>query len=167
MRTIAGSAGNDMRGFVRLLVSERMRSDPGRVAALLSAERPWAGLRREPDGPADLRRFGLDLKLRLGGDDGGVTTFGKAAFLDLGPVDRAPAGWVVEISWQASSAAPLFPVFAGRLAIEPGELRLEGLYAPPGGVVGRVADRMLLHLAANGTARWLLREIDLAALETR
>jgi hypothetical protein len=46
-------------------------------------------------------------------------------------------------------------------------MRIEGLYAPPGGVVGRVADRMLLHVAANGTARWLLREIDRAAVHRR
>jgi hypothetical protein len=34
-------------------------------------------------------------------------------------------------------------------------------------LVGRVADRMLLHVAANGTARWLLGEIDRAALAAR
>jgi len=37
-----------------------------------------------------------------------------------------------------------------------GELRLEGWYAPPGGLIGRVADRVLLRIAARGTARWLL-----------
>jgi hypothetical protein len=31
-------------------------------------------------------------------------------------------------------------------------------------VVGRVADRVILHVAANGTARWLLAEIDRASL---
>jgi hypothetical protein len=70
----------------------------------------------------------------------------------------------VEIGWRASRAAPLFPVFSGWLSIRPGELHLEGVYAPPGGVLGRVADRMLLHVAANGTARWLLGEIDRAAI---
>jgi hypothetical protein len=33
------------------------------------------------------------------------------------------------------------------------ELRIDGLYAPPGGMLGRVADRVLLHVAANATAR--------------
>ena len=55
--------------------------------------------------------------------------------------------------------APLFPVFAGTLRARGSELSVDGLYAPPGGVVGRVADRLLLHLAANATARWLLGEI--------
>jgi hypothetical protein len=50
------------------------------------------------------------------------------------------------------------------LTISDENLRIDGVYAPPGGVVGRVADRMLLHIAANGTARWLLAEIDSAAL---
>ena len=84
-------------------------------------------------------------------------------YLDLGRPRRTPTGWEVEIGWRASSAAPLFPVFSGWLAIGPAELRIDGLYAPPGGVVGRVADRMLLHVAANATARWLLDEIDRAA----
>jgi hypothetical protein len=34
------------------------------------------------------------------------------------------------------------------------------MYAPPGGAIGRLADRALLHLAASGTAKWLLHEID-------
>jgi hypothetical protein len=43
------------------------------------------------------------------------------------------------------------------------ELSISGWYAPPGGVVGRAADRALLHIAAEGTARWLLGELDRAA----
>ena len=112
-----------------------------------------------------MRRYEVDLRLRIGGEGAGLTTFRKAAFLDLGEACRTPTGWEAEISWRASTAAPLFPVFAGVLAIEPDELRIEGLYAPPGGVVGRVADRVLLHTAANGTARWLLNELDRAARE--
>ena len=44
-----------------------------------------------------------------------------------------------------------------KLTGEPGPgLTIEGHYAPPGGVGGRTADRMLLHTAARGTARWFL-----------
>ena len=145
--------------FVRLSASSPLRSDPRHVAALLArGAEVWGG---EPVGgaPAGLRRFSIDLRLRVGGDRGGLTTLRKAALVDLGPVLPNDDGWEVEVAWRAASAAPLFPVFGGRLVMVPGQLRLEGVYAPPGGVVGRVADRVLLHLAANGTARWLLAEL--------
>jgi hypothetical protein len=155
-------------GIVRLVASTRLHSHPDHVAALL--EEPdvsWPGGRiPHPESP-DLRRFAVDLRLRVGVEAAAVTTFRKAAFLDLGWPRRTATGWTAEIGWRASSAAPLFPVFSGRLTIEPDALRIDGLYAPPGGVVGRVADRVLLHVAANATARWLLTEIDAAAAERR
>ena len=92
-----------------------------------------------------------------------MATFRKAAVLEVGPVHRSAAGLDVEIGWRAASLAPLFPVFAGRLDTSDGELRLEGISAPPGGVVGRMADRVLLHTAATATAGWLLRQLDRAA----
>ena len=152
-------------GFVRLVASISMRSDPDRVAALLDGGgTPWAeGRVAHPDGQGQ-RRFAVDLHLRVGAATNGLTTFGKAAYLDLGRPRRVAGGWEVEISWQASSATPLFPVFSGWLNISPGEMRIDGLYAPPGGVIGLVADRVLLHLVANATARWVLREIDRAAV---
>ena len=42
-------------------------------------------------------------------------------------------------------------------------MTIGGWYAPPGGALGQVADRALLHLAAEGTARWLLGELDRVA----
>jgi hypothetical protein len=42
-----------------------------------------------------------------------LTTVSKAAYLDLGRSQRTATGWQAEIAWRASSAAPLFPVFAG------------------------------------------------------
>jgi len=152
-------------GFVRLVASMRLHSDPDRVAALLDeGDTPWPeGRVVHPESP-DLRRFAVDLRLRVGGETAALTTFSKAAYLDLGRPRRTADGWEAEIGWRASTAAPLFPVFSGWLTIGPEELRIDGLYAPPGGVVGRVADRMLIHVAANGTARWLLNEIDRAAL---
>ena len=114
-----------------------------------------------------MRRFALDLKLRVGGDDSALTTFSKAAYLDLGRVETTAAGWLTDIGWQTATLAPLFPVFAGRLSVEGREMRIEGLYSPPGGIVGRVADRILFHIGASGTARWLLDEIDTAARRAR
>ncbi len=152
-------------GFVRLAASTRLNGDPDRVVAVLDhGDRPLGGERlAHPDG-TDLRRVAIDLRLRVGGEAAGITTFSKAAHLDLGRPRRTEDGWELEIGWQASTAAPLFPVFSGWLSVRRDELRIDGLYAPPGGVIGRVADRMLLHVAANATARWLLNEIDRAAV---
>jgi hypothetical protein len=153
-------------GYVRLAASRRLRADPDRVAAILGPEAstwlgaPVGGQQRDAQ-----RRHAVDLRLRVGGEGAGLTTFRKAAFLDVGTPVRVPGGWEVEIGWHASWAAPLFPVFSGWMRIGPREIAIEGLYAPPGGVLGRVADRLLLHIAANGTARWLLDEIDRVARE--
>jgi hypothetical protein len=152
-------------GFVRLAAAARLHADPDRIAELLRADEcPWPGGEVVRAAVSDLRRYAIDLRLRLGRTDGGLTTFSKAAFLDVGRPRRTPGGWEVELSWRAASAAPLFPVFSGWLVVDGDELRIEGLYAPPGGAIGRVADRVLLHVAANGTARWLLRELDRAAV---
>jgi len=145
-------------GLVRLAASSPLRADADTLAvAIADATLPL--LADEVRGEDGRRRFAVDLRLRVGAPGAGLATFRKAAFLDLARPERTADGWKVEVGWRASTAAPLFPVFSGRLAIEAGELRLDGLYAPPGGAVGRVADRMLLHVAANGTARWLLDQL--------
>lgn len=153
-------------GFVRLAASAPLHVDPDRVALTLLDDLPWPAASDSHVDAAGLRRFEVDLRLRIGSASAGVATFSKAAYLDLGRPRRTKTGWEVEISWRAARAAPLFPVFSGWLTFEGSELRIDGLYAPPGGIVGRVADRMLLHIAANGTARWLLGEIDRAAMDT-
>jgi hypothetical protein len=151
-------------GFVRLVASARLNVEPQRVAAMLdNGEAPWAEGHLEPLELSSLRRYVIDLRLRVGGESAALTTFGKAAYLDLGRSRRTQTGWESEVGWQASTAAPLFPVFSGWLTIGPDELRIDGFYAPPGGAVGRVADRVLLHVAANATARWLLNEINRAS----
>ncbi|MGH2446897.1 MAG: hypothetical protein ACRDGD_12795 [Candidatus Limnocylindria bacterium] len=156
---------SDEEGFVRLVTTIPLRADPDQVAAVIDrGAATWLGDPVERPETPGMRRFAVDLRLRIGGESAGLTTFSKAAYLDLGTPSRTPTGWEVEIGWRASSAAPLFPVFSGWLIIEVDRMRIEGIYAPPGGAVGRIADRALLHVAANGTARWLLGELDRAAL---
>ncbi len=151
-------------GFVTLAASHQNRSNAERVlAAIVPPRSPWGPGSTEYPAVDGMRRFEVDLRLRIGGDTAAMTTFRKAAYVDLGEPRRGPEGWEAEISWRASGAAPLFPVFSGWLLIGSDDIRIEGLYAPPGGLVGRVADRMLLHTAANATARWMLAEIDRAA----
>lgn len=151
-------------GFVHLAASVPLRADPDAVADLL--ERGVAGWEERP-GLEGIRRYAVDLRLRLGGPGAALSTFRKAALVDIGTVQRGVTSHVVEIQWHAATAAPLFPVFSGLLRVGPDDLSISGLYAPPGGVVGRIADRALLHVAATGTARWLLGEIQREALEDR
>ncbi len=161
----AATASELPDGFIRLAAAAPLHADLDRVVELLAADHcPWPGGDVALPAVAGMRRYAVDLRLRVGGEDAGLTTFSKAAFVDVGPPRRTATGWEAEISWRAASVAPLFPVFSGRLVVSADHLRIEGLYAPPGGVIGRVADRMLLHVAANGTARWLLHELDRAAL---
>jgi hypothetical protein len=109
-----------------------------------------------------MQRYEADLRLRVS-DRPSLVTFRKAAYIDLGAIEPLDDGWQADVSWRASSLAPLFPVFSGTLVARAGELSVSGWYAPPGGALGRVADRALLHIAAEGTARWLLAELDAAA----
>lgn len=134
----------------------------GDVGTALESAGEWLG---EPvtdhDLPDGWRRFLVDMRLPIG--DGRHLSFRKAAFVDLGPMTTSPDRAAAGISWYAAGLQPLFPVFAGVLRLSPGELHLEGCYAPPGGGLGVVADRLLLHVAARGTARWLLAQIAAAS----
>ncbi|MGD0862618.1 MAG: hypothetical protein ABSA21_07630 [Candidatus Limnocylindrales bacterium] len=136
------------------------RSCPPR--ALVEAD--WLGtpvaMTADPARPGT-RRYLTDLSLPVR-DHSPRLTFKKAAYVDLGEVRGTRDGCEVEISWQSSSLAPLFPVFAGRVRLTATEITLEGYYAPPGGEVGAVLDRAFLNIAARGTARWFLEQIAAA-----
>lgn len=155
-----GEPGSEER-LTRLVVRRRALSDPDRLAWAIRAARTWLGPELEPS-PLGMRRHQADLRLRVS-EHPALVTFSKAAYVDIGPVRPLDDGWEVEVSWQASTLAPLFPVLSGTIVARGDELTLSGWYAPPGGAVGRVADRALLHIAAQGTARWLLGELDDAA----
>ena len=110
------------------------------------------------DTPPGMTTFLTDLVLPLP-PDGRLLSLRKAAFVELGLVQDRTDGLEVEIGWRSASLAPLFPVFAGRLAARAGGLSIEGHYAPPGGRLGLAADRALLSVAARGTARWFLNHL--------
>jgi hypothetical protein len=160
MMPAASSAGSEER-LSRLVVRRRALSEPARLAWAIRAARAWLGPEVER-APTGMHRHQADLRLRVS-DHPRLVTFGKAAYVDIGPVHPLDDGWEVEVAWRATTLAPLFPVFSGTIVARGEELTLSGWYAPPGGVVGRVADRALLHIAAEGTARWLLGELDGAA----
>ena len=147
--------------LTRVVVRRQVLSSTARLAWAIRAARSWLGPEREA-GAKGMRRYEADLRLRTS-DAPALVTFRKAAYVDIGPLRALNGGWQAEIGWRASSLAPLFPVFAGMIVIRSGELTLSGSYAPPGGVIGRAADRALLHIAAEGTARWFLARVDEAA----
>lgn len=160
MAATASSTASDER-LSHLVVRRVALSDPARLAWAVSAPRAWLGPNVEP-APAGMRRHQADLRLRVS-DRPSLVTFRKAAYVDLGQVHALNDGWEVDVSWRAATMAPLFPVFSGTIVARGEELTLSGWYAPPGGAVGRVADAALLHIAAEGTARWLLGELDRVA----
>lgn len=132
-----------------------LQADPSALCGLLG-DLDWLGVEvADPAERSDTRRVQTDLAFALGGD-GRVVTFRKAAVVEVGPVHADLDGCFVDIAWRAASFAPLFPVFAGRLSVRTGSLRLAGSYAPPGGGVGLLVDRTVLHYVAQRTASWLL-----------
>jgi hypothetical protein len=128
---------------------------PGRSA--------WLGEVLEAQAPDEAwDRHLVDLELRIS-DQAPRIAFKKAAYVDVGPASADQFGPIrIGVSWHAAGLAPLFPVFSGTLAWDEGELQLDGYYAPPGGGIGIVADRLLLNVAARGTARLLLDRIAAA-----
>jgi len=143
-------------GTSRLRVAVAAPTTLRRAATALGAERrAWLGEQLSDT------RWLLDLELPMSGTAPGFA-FRKAAYVDVGQLSRTRSKASVEVSWMAAGLAPLFPVFSGRIAWQGGELRLDGVYAPPGGVVGRAADRLVFNRAAHGTGRWLLRRIAAA-----
>lgn len=150
----------------RLRVSVPAKVTPDRAAETLGVGRSeWLGELVAASAGEDRSRYLLNLELRVS-DSAPRVAFHKAAYVDIGPL-REPAtdGMWLDISWRAAGMAPLFPVFAGRLEWRAGELLLDGHYAPPGGSVGMVADRLVLNVAARATGRRLLERIAEAMLE--
>src|SRR6266487_4411419 len=144
----APSASSPMKGLSHLIVRRRTMIDLDRLAWAIRAARAWLGPETEP-APREMRRHHADMRLRVS-DRPSIVTFSKAAYVDIGPLQPMDDGWVVEVGWRASTLAPLFPVFSGNIVARGDELTLSGWYAPPGGELGRVADRVLLHVAASG-----------------
>jgi hypothetical protein len=140
---------------IPLRLVQPLAVDLPRAVAVLSGE-SIAGLGTPtPSLRSGFRRYLTDLSLPIR-DHAPSIVFRKAAFVDLGEVRETSDGCEVEIGWQSSSLAPLFPVFAGRLSLTRTQLLLEGYYAPPGGELGAALDRAFLGIAARGTARWFL-----------
>ncbi len=128
-------------------------------AIVAMGELSWLG--RLTDGPAghpELRQVATDLELPIldGSSPGPVR---KATLIDLGQARRVTDQVLVEIAWQSASFAPLFPVFAGELAISANDIILDGRYAPPLGGLGLLLDQALLRFVARRTAGALVERL--------
>ena len=144
-------SSEDPIGTSRLLVSVVAPASEDRAAAVLGLGRSaWLGELVEAGEHEGAGRYLLDLELRVS-DSAPRVAFRKAAYIDVGPLEQGPDGPAIDVSWRAAGLATLFPVFAGRLAWHDAELVLDGYYAPPGGSVGVIADRLLLNVAARAT----------------
>jgi len=157
----AHAADRAPAGTARLSARVPARVTRRRALAVLEREgrAAWLGEVVEPGADDAYDRHLVDLELRVGEQTPRIT-FRKAAYVDVGTARARHTGPIeVPISWRAAGLAPLFPVFSGTLAWADDELFLEGYYAPPGGGIGIVADRLLLNVAARGTARLLLERI--------
>lgn len=104
-------------------------------------------------------REGEELRAKVGPIDG----LAKSVSLDIGVAEIHRSGLVYPVRWTAHGAAALFPELNADLALSQmgpfmTSLSLDGTYQPPLGVVGRVADRMILGRVADATVRnWMDR----------
>jgi hypothetical protein len=161
MMVAAAGVTTDDRLVSHLVVRRPTDIDPARLAWAVRAARAWLGAEVD-DAPPGMHRHHADLRLRVS-ETPSLVTFRKAAYVDIGAIRQLNDGWEVEIGWRASTLAPLFPVLSGTIVARARELTLSGWYAPPGGELGRIADRTLLHLAPTGSAKWFLGRLEEAA----
>ena len=151
----------DALGRSRLDVAVAAPVTLARAAQVLGPARAsWMGepVPADVPVPAGMERHLIDLQMRMS-ERSSLVTFHKAAYLDVGAAEVTGDTVRAEVSWRAAGMAPLFPVFSGHLTWAHGSLSVSGFYAPPGGGMGVIADRLLLNVAARGTARWLLERI--------
>jgi hypothetical protein len=151
-----GATSEQTAGVVKLRLTLPARLDLGRVpAAFGGPDADWLGQRVSGEA-SELRRFSCDLELRV--DPDRRATFAKSAIVTFGALERIDDTWVVPIEWRSATLAPLFPVFVGRLRVRANWIELDGHYAPPGGTIGLLLDRALLHFAARATGRWFIQK---------
>ena len=158
-RASARAAPEAPAAVTRLRVTRLLRADPSRLCGAL-ADPTWLGRIIEAPGPRSAsHRVETDLTFALSGDPK-TLTFRKAALVDLELRTEPDGTCSGVIEWRAATFAPLFPVFAGTVRVHDGGVHLEGGYAPPGGGVGLLVDRAILHHFAERTAVWFLERLD-------
>jgi hypothetical protein len=98
------------------------------------------------------------------GPDSWPALLAKTVEIRTGPVRRHDDMTIIAFSWRATGTGSMFPVLDADLEVSPldearSELALRGRYDPPGGSLGRGADRLLLHRLAHATVRAFLSSL--------
>ena len=78
--------------------------------------------------------------------------------LELGPPRQTERVMLMSVKWHAAENSPFFPILDGQLelamlGIATTQLGLSATYEPPFAVVGRIADRAMLHRVAEITVK--------------
>jgi len=114
--------------------------------------------------PAEVLSQGLDAARREGeylrgrvGLTGWPAFVAKTVDLAVGDIRRVDLGILLAFSWEAVGGSSLFPRMDADLEVSPfgvigTQVVLQARYQPPGGIVGRGADRVL-HRVAESTIR--------------
>jgi hypothetical protein len=94
----------------------------------------------------------------------GVLRLDRRVAVDVRPGQQVGDTWVLPIAWEAVGADALFPSLEADIevaALSPTRthLSLSGRYRPPGGAIGRIADRALFHRVAEATMKDFLDRI--------
>jgi hypothetical protein len=88
----------------------------------------------------------------------------KRIEVTLGWPKQAPGVTLVPIKWRAADDAALFPVLDGhleiaKLGLNTTQLGLSANYEPPLGLMGKIADRALLHRVAEVAVKDFVEQI--------
>lgn len=95
----------------------------------------------------------------------GERRIGKRIELDVGEPLRTPGLTLLPIRWRAATKAGLFPALDGQIEIAAlgstaTQVGLSATYEPPLGLIGKIADRALLHRIAEVTVKDFVERIS-------
>lgn len=133
--------------LAREIVAERMEADPQTWLP------PIVGAASER-GDALLAEVGFGERPRIA----------RRVDVETGPVARLGVTTLLPLAWKASSAASLFPLLTAHLEVAEivptrTQLAISAVYEPPLGLLGRAADRALLHRVAEATVKDFLDRV--------
>jgi hypothetical protein len=141
-----------VRYFVELplaseIVAERLEADPQTWLP------PIAGSASDR-GNALLAEVGFGERPRIA----------RRVVIETGPVARLGGTTVLPLTWKASNGETLFPRLTADLEVAAllptrTQLAISAVYEPPLGLVGRTADRALLHRVAEATLKDFLDRV--------
>jgi hypothetical protein len=105
-----------------------------------------------------------DRFLAVVGPLGAAPGLSKAVVVSVGQSHQRGDALVVPLLWIATGPRALFPSLEADLEVAAAgpdrtQLSLMGTYDPPGGELGRLVDRFVLHRVAEATIRGFLREL--------